>query len=810
MQSVEELLGGTSKQLIVPIYQRHYSWGKEQCKQLWEDIIRLQGMPNGKHYLGTTLRSMTSESGENASYIIDGQQRITSIFLLLKALVDIAEREALLERPKRVEEEAQRNLQELLEDLEEKTPSEERVAKLLEMEREKARRMMGEHIECQVDPTNFRNTIIQTDLLDLHSQGDERFHIRPNGLDLKDLRAIFDEPDGLDSINRPIVVMYQFYLSKLEDEIEDKDRRWPNGFTVEEFYKLVNRLYVFDICLGNDDNAQAIFESINATGLALADSDKIRNFVLLNVPREEQGRRFKDYWNPTEKVFAEKEKGAMDTFFRYYLMMQCEDDEVKETQVYAKFKDYWNGEVGEAKTADEILERIKRFADVYSNLLWPKLEEHSPLGQILFRMYIPEYMGIPTLFLMSAKVYCEKHYKDSAKDEFVKVLKIVESFLFRRFICECPSNTHTRIFVDLLRDVRKRLEEPGGAHSYADCVAEALESLTGAYRFPRDAEFREALQTRQIYSLRSSVRNYLLARLEEGEGQEGERFADVYKRLRLPQNDKMRYTIEHVMPQTLNEKWRNALGSDAEDVHAKYLHVLGNLTLTAYNSNYSNRPFAEKLRIHKHGLAYSSIKLNKYFHDKYFHDPDIENAKWGKEEIVQRGEELADIAVKLWPWFGKAEMSEPSVNEVVECSLSEKKILTGCKILAFRFHDRQESVNAWRAMYQSVFTQLYAELGDDLKLARASISWITTEKPEGDDYLRLSGALYVVRVRTISVEEMLKRLRRLFNFLEISLDDLEFTVKRTSLDNEEAEEDDEEGEPLESDRAEAADNGELF
>ena len=647
MQSVEELLGGTSKQLIVPIYQRHYSWGKEQCKQLWEDIIRLQGMPNGKHYLGTTLRSTTSESGENASYIIDGQQRITSIFLLLKALVDIAEREALLERPKRVEEEAQRNLQELLEDLEEKTPSEERVAKLLEKEREKARRMMGEHIECQVDPTNFRNTIIQTDLLDLHSQGDERFHIRPNGLDLKDLRAIFDEPDGLDSINRPIVVMYQFYLSKLEDEIEDKDRRWPNGFTVEEFYKLVNRLYVFDICLGNDDNAQAIFESINATGLALADSDKIRNFVLLNVPREEQGRRFKDYWNPTERVFAEKEKGAMDTFFRYYLMMQCEDDEVKETQVYAKFKDYWNGEVGEAKTADEILERIKRFAD-------------------------------------------------------------------------------------------------------------------------------------------------------------------VYKRLRLPQNDKMRYTIEHVMPQTLNEKWRNALGSDAEDVHAKYLHVLGNLTLTAYNSNYSNRPFAEKLRIHKHGLAYSSIKLNKYFHDKYFHDPDIENAKWGKEEIVQRGEELADIAVKLWPWFGKAEMSEPSVNEVVECSLGEKKILTGCKILAFRFHDRQESVNAWRAMYQSVFTQLYAELGDDLKLARASISWITTEKPEGDDYLRLSGALYVVRVRTISVEEMLKRLRRLFNFLEISLDDLEFTVKRTSLDNEEAEEDDEEGEPLESDRAEAADNGELF
>lgn len=805
MQSVEELLGGTSKQLIVPIYQRHYSWGKEQCKQLWEDIIRLHGMPNGKHYLGTTLRSTTSESGENASYIIDGQQRITSIFLLLKALVDVAEREALLERPRRVEEEAERNVQRFL-DLAEKPLSEEREAKLRQMEREKAEKMVEAHIECPIDPTRFRNTI-RNDLLELPSQGKESFHIRLNECDNNDLQAIFYKPDRLDEINHNIVVMYQFFLSMLKKEIGNKDR-WPNGFTVEDFYKLVKRLYVFDICLGNDDNAQAIFESINATGLALADCDKIRNLVLLNVPDKEQERLFNSYWNPTERVFVEK--GDMDTFFRYYLMMQCEDDEVKETQVYAKFKDYWNGEVGEAKTADEILADIMRFADVYSNLLWPKLEEHSPLGQILFRMYIPEYMGIPTLFLMSAKVYCEKHYKDSAKDEFVKVLKIVESFLFRRFICECPSNTHTRIFVDLLRDVRKRLEEPGGAHSYADCVAEALESLTGAYRFPRDAEFREALQTRQIYSLRSSVRNYLLARLEEGEGQEGERFADVYKRLRLPQNDKMRYTIEHVMPQTLNEKWRNALGSDAEDVHAKYLHVLGNLTLTAYNSNYSNRPFAEKLRIHKHGLAYSSIKLNKYFHDKYFHDPDIENAKWGKEEIVQRGEELADIAVKLWPWFGKAEMSEPSVNEVVECSLSEKKILTGCKILAFRFHDRQESVNAWRAMYQSVFTQLYAELGDDLKLARASISWITTEKPEGDDYLRLSGTLYVVRVRTISVEEMLKRLRRLFNFLEISLDDLEFTVKRTSLDNEEAEEDDEGDEPLELDRAEAADNGELF
>ena len=113
----------------------------------------------------------------------------------------------------------------------------------------------------------------------------------------------------------------------------------------------------------------------------------------------------------------------------------------------------------------------------------------------------------------------------------------------------------------------------------------------------------------------------------------------------------------------------------------------------------------------------------------------------------------------------------------------------------------------WNAMYQSVYKQLYAELGDDLKLARASISWISTEKPEGDGYLRLSDTLYVARVRTISVEEMLRRLRRLFNFLEISLDDLEFTVKRTSLDNDA---EDEEGEPLESDGEEAADNGELF
>lgn len=802
---MEELLGGTSKQLIVPIYQRHYSWGKEQCKQLWEDIIRLHGMPNGKHYLGTTLRSTTSESGENASYIIDGQQRITSIFLLLKALVDIAEQEAQLERPRRVEEEAERNVQRFL-DLAEKPLSEEREAKLRQMEREKAEKMVEAHIECPIDPTRFRNTI-RNDLLELPSQGKESFHIRLNECDNNDLQAIFYKPDRLDEINHNIVVMYQFFLSMLKKEIGNKDR-WPNGFTVEDFYKLVKRLYVFDICLGNDDNAQAIFESINATGLALADCDKIRNLVLLNVSREKQKHLFTKYWNPTETVFAEK--GDMDTFCRYYLMLKL-GREVKETQVYASFKDYWNRSVGVEK-ADQILDDIKHFAEVYSSLLWPRREEHSQLWQILFRMHVPEYMGIPSLFLMSARDYCQKLYADSAEFEveFVRVLRMVESFLFRRFICECPSNTHTGIFLGLHREVGRLLQEHGGQRGYADCVAEALEGLTGAHRFPRDTEFRNALRTRRIYSLRSPVRNYLFARLNEGVGVEGESFANVYERLRLPQNAEGRYTVEHVMPQTLTEEWRRMLGREAESVHADYLHLLGNLTLTSYNSSYANRPFAEKLRIHKHGLAYSSIKLNKYFHDKYFHDPDIENAKWGKEEIVQRGEELADIAVKLWPWFGKAEMPEPSVNEVVECSLSEKKILTGCKILAFRFHDRQESVNAWRAMYQSVFTQLYAELGDDLKLARASISWITTEKPEGDDYLRLSGTLYVVRVRTISVEEMLKRLRRLFNFLEISLDDLEFTVKRTSLDNEEAEEDDEGDEPLELDRAEAADNGELF
>ena len=796
VQSVEELLGGTSKQLIVPIYQRHYSWEKEQCKQLWEDIIRLHGMPNGKHYLGTTLRSTTSESGENASYIIDGQQRITSIFLLLKALVDIAEQEAQLERPRRVEEEAERNVQRFL-DLAEKPLSEEREAKLRQMEREKAEKMVEAHIECPIDPTRFRNTI-RNDLLELPSQGKESFHIRLNECDNNDLQAIFYKPDRLDEINHNIVVMYQFFLSMLKKEIGNKDR-WPNGFTVEDFYKLVKRLYVFDICLGNDDNAQAIFESINATGLALADCDKIRNLVLLNVSREKQKHLFTKYWNPTETVFAEK--GDMDTFCRYYLMLKL-GREVKETQVYASFKDYWNRSVGVEK-ADQILDDIKHFAEVYSSLLWPRREEHSQLWQILFRMHVPEYMGIPSLFLMSARDYCQKLYADSAEFEveFVRVLRMVESFLFRRFICECPSNTHTGIFLGLHREVGRLLQEHGGQRGYADCVAEALEGLTGAHRFPRDTEFRNALRTRRIYSLRSPVRNYLFARLNEGVGVEGESFANVYERLRLPQNAEGRYTVEHVMPQTLTEEWRRMLGREAESVHADYLHLLGNLTLTSYNSSYANRPFAEKLHIHKQkvlGLAESPIKLNIHFRN---------TTKWGKEEIIRRGEYLADLAVELWPWFGQAEIPASFAEEEVKYSLGVQKSLAGYEILAFRFKGRQEAVNVWNAMYQSVYKQLYAELGDDLKLARASISWISTEKPEGDGYLRLSDTLYVARVRTISVEEMLRRLRRLFNFLEISLDDLEFTVKRTSLDNDA---EDEEGEPLESDGEEAADNGELF
>jgi len=539
-----------SAQFLIPIYQRTYNWPAKQCEQLWEDILRAgQDDAVDGHFIGSMVyveRGLYSHSAIPQLLVIDGQQRLTTVSLIITALS-----RAIGEKPA--------------------------------IEGMSARKLANYY------------------LLNAEEDGDLRFKLLLTRSDRETLQKLIEGKTLPETASERVEQNYRLF--------EDKLRR--SGDDVHTaVYRGLSKLIIVDIALDRDrDNPQLIFESLNSTGLDLSQADLIRNYVLMGLEPKVQQTLYEEHWFPMEQGFGQQYTQQFDRFMRDYLTVKT--GTIPRTQeVYEAFKKFTRTR---ATPIGEIIADVHRYAEYFTAFALERERDKDLLRAFQDLNELKVDVAYPLLLEMY------HDYREGAleRDELLQSVRLVESYVFRRAVCEIPTNSLNKTFATLSRELKK--------DRYLESLKAALLRLSSYRRYPDDEEFKRGLMVRDLYNTRS--RNYWLRRLENHQRKE---------RVNVEE-----YTIEHIMPQNenLSAAWRAELGENWKSVHATYLHTLGNLTLTGYNPELSDRSFAEK-RDMDGGFRDSPLRLNKGLGQV---------DRWGEAAIRQRAEQLAALAAEVWP-----------------------------------------------------------------------------------------------------------------------------------------------------------------
>lgn len=547
-----KIINGTT-QFVIPVFQRDYSWTEVECVQLWKDVLRISIDPTSRgHFIGSIVYVSTGDSsaGFTRWLLVDGQQRLTTLTILLTALRDHIRRSGW--------------------------------------------------VGGEDSPTATR--IEAYFLKNIYEEGVRQHKLVLRRHDDATLRALINGDDFPAEISERIRDNYEFFRERLD------------GVDPEEVYNGIGRLVVVDVTLDRGaDDPQLIFESLNSTGMDLSQSDLIRNFILMRLPEQEQTRLYEAFWSKIENLFRGSER-TFDAFVRDYIALQTQASrQERADQIYSAFRREfgWIGS-GPAELSD-FLEKLLRFAR-YHAAFSIGTDAPTALREPLARLR--RQIDVPATLVMQL-FDCNDRLETLSEQQFVDALALAESYVFRRAICGEQTRGYWQVFANLAY----RIDPAKPLESFAVGLARQRDN----YRFPGDEEFRKALEERDIYGKR--VCFDLLDRLENHGSKE--------------QTDTSNYSIEHIMPQneTLVPEWRQMLGDDWQEVQRAWLHRLGNLTLTGYNSKYSDRPFGEKKTI-ANGFADSSVRLNKFIR---------EQPVWTAVEMDRRGKDLALQALSIWP-----------------------------------------------------------------------------------------------------------------------------------------------------------------
>jgi uncharacterized protein with ParB-like and HNH nuclease domain/uncharacterized protein YecA (UPF0149 family) len=583
----QRLIDGT-KQYVVPLFQRSYTWGKAHWQDLLNDLVDLYENTNTQqnHFIGSIVTSPMQSSPQSITQymLIDGQQRLTTIFILLIVLRDIAKEETLIA---------------------------EKINK----------RFL--YNECE--------------------KGLDYYKLLPTSK--QDRYAFIELIKGNSDINSPLNDCYKFFKHKI------------NKFEVEKLYGIIiNNLSIVSIALTANDNPYVVFEGLNAKGLALTQADLIRNYFFMRIDLAQQDEIYKDYWLPMQESFEDK----LTEFMRNYL--SSDGVSVKKDEVYLVLKK----KVDNHKDAFAELKRIKDFSNYYNKIIFPEKEKSTDIREMLVRI---NRLGFTVVypFLLN----CYFHYsgtKEITEREFIEVLKILENFLIRRFVCNMPTHGLNKLFPAL----------------YTNSIKASLNFIDGlkiyllSQKYPKDSDFRYSLKESTLYTKGDNSITRLILETLEDKFNNGEQhsFTDI--------------SIEHIMPQNLSKEWINQLGDTGQQDHDLYLNTLGNMTLILgkFNSESSNRLFKEK----KQMLAKSNFSLNKYFSN-------IEN--WNKEAIEKRANHLADAALTIWEYFGEIKQIQNRNDNNVTGKKPNLLIISGDKFIVKSWTNIIVDVLSWIAEYEA-------------------------------------------------------------------------------------------------------------
>lgn len=552
----------TSRQFIVPIFQRNYSWQKSQYEQLWFDILRASKFKEKQnHFIGSIVYiDMGTPAGRPQQLLlIDGQQRLTTISILLCAIKDYVQKFNL-------------------------------ETKLINLAKIKNQFLYNSD---EIDEDRYK--------LLLNVQDKETY-----------IKLIDNTIFTVNKLATNIIKCYEFFYERIEDFIKQHGQ-------IDEIYAGIFKLSLVSISLDKDsDNPQMIFESMNSTGKDLSQTDLLRNYLLMDLTPEKQTRLYKTYWKPMEELFGEdiykNDLNKFDYFIRDFLTLKSNTGYIcKINNVYENFKRYY---------LDNNCEKFAVLKDLFTYAKYYACIDLLQENDDELKLYWQEFKKLDShvVYPFLLKLYDDYSRQILIKEDFKKILQVVISYLWRRAICEIPTNSLSKTFAILYQAVDK--------DDYVNSVIKAFVFKSSYKRFPSDYEVREKLQTKDIYHFR--LRKYLLEALE-----------NYYHKEPIDLNT-ANYTIEHIMPQNIehNLSWQQMLGEDWQEVHSLYLHTLGNLTITGYNAEMSNKSFVEKVN-GESGFKHSHLKLNESI---------AQSDVWNKKAIQRRTNILTDIILKIWKY----------------------------------------------------------------------------------------------------------------------------------------------------------------
>ncbi len=346
---------------------------------------------------------------------------------------------------------------------------------------------------------------------------------------------------------------------------------------------------------------------MNSKGIELAQTDLIRNYIVMETEIEKREGFYNKYWRAMEEKFKQNKKW-FDRFVRHYLTIKI-GKIPNINKVYVALKDYRQEErIG----IEDLLKDLQKYCGYFCQIVFKK-EANKDLNKALGFLVDLEMDVIYPLLL---ELYSD--YSDGvlSKDDFRRSIALIESYICRRAVCSIPSSGLNKFFASFARYIQK--------DEYFKSLEAHFLLLKNNQRFPENDEFKEEFMRKNFYKF--ELNTYFFNRMENFDRKER-----VYT---------YEYTTEHIMPQKLEEEWERDLGENFQAIHDKYLHTIGNLTLTGYNPEYSNRSFQEKQGMEK-GFKNSPLRLNQGLRG-------LES--FGEKEIKKRANDLADLALKIWTY----------------------------------------------------------------------------------------------------------------------------------------------------------------
>ena len=598
------------KQYCIPVFQRDYAWTEEQCTKLFEDIV-MAYKKDRPHFCGSFVYAPLGSKKHIDSYIIiDGQQRFTTLYILIKALADSADDDR--------------------------------------------------------DKDALQRYLYNEDKFDRYGLDEKsKLKLKPVKTDNDQLLLLMSgKIEQMDKSRRGIIYHnYMLFMQLIKSFLEESSAN-----SVLMINDGIEKLICADIRLDTDDNAQEIFERINSTGIKLGLADLIRNYILMTDTDQE--RLYEEYWLTVQNLLPDK---LLDNFFIDYLNMKS-DGFVKESEAYKSFKQvYVEGKYDNEKMLQEIL----HYAKQYYVFCYGSSDFGAEVNKALAGL---RKLKQTTVYLFLFRVFDDYENGIINKNELARVLKMLLSYSIRRLVCEIGSNTLRGLYKTLYGRV---FEQKENKNTYYDSLVSFFLQQTSKNTIPSDNEFVTALQEKNLYS-KNALCKYLLCAIEN----QGKETLDTEN-----------LSIEHIMPQNknLSMSWQKMLGENWQSVHEKYLHTLGNLTLTGYNSELGDKPFEKKKEkleetITHIAVLYSDVK---------------DKSEWNSVNMEKRAKRLAEIILKLFPIEQpktKIEFTDPHYKLY---TLANPDDATYKTVNYFEFLGERVNVSSFAEMVRSIAQILY-------------------------------------------------------------------------------------------------------